>query len=147
MECLTMGHQVGIAPYELDISEPPSHRLDRSSCKLEMVQVGLNISGDREHKQAAQASSPAPLLLPRASSLVHNPGHLSGPFWPADDEVRENPGFGSYLGQLSMWMKAKNECWLHYYPIQDWFWNTVVRKFLPTSRAVGSDHFMKKEMA
>lgn len=74
MQCLTMGHQLRTVPYELDISEPPSHRLDRSSCKLEMVHLRLNTSKDKEHKQAAQASSPDPPCypepLPQCTPLV-----------------------------------------------------------------------------
>lgn len=78
---------------------------------------------------------------------MHTSGHMSGPFWPADDGVRENPGFGSYVGQLSMWMKVKNECWLHYNPTQDWFLKYSGEGIPPKSRALDSDHFMKREMA
>ena len=80
MECLTMGHQVRTAPYELDMSEPSSHRLDGSSCKL--VHVGLNTSREREHKQAAQASSPDTRHLPllhTPSPSMHTSGQMSSP--------------------------------------------------------------------
>lgn len=76
-----LGHKVRTASYELDMSRPPRHTLDKFSCQTEMVHGGLNTSRAKEQKQVAQASSPDPYIIhhccSKASPLGHTYVHMT----------------------------------------------------------------------
>lgn len=105
--------QVRTAPYELDMSEPSNQRLDRSSYKL--VHVGVNTSRDREHKQTAHASSPAPHVihhcyknpLPQCTPLVRWEVPLTRWWWKKRKFwVWLIYGSAQYVGESQKWMLA-----------------------------------------
>lgn len=105
-----MGHKVRTASYELDMSRPPSHMLDSSSCQMKMVHGGMNTDRAKEQKQVAQASSPDPHVINHFCTTASSSGHTYYHMTNWQRRKRAQAWFiyelAQYVGKSQKWMVA-----------------------------------------